>query len=191
MSNVAPGSLVAELSGNWWSLFLRGLAALLFGVVALFLPVTTLLVMILAFGAYALVDGVLAVAAGVRGVAGPRWLPILEGIAGVLAGVFAFILPNFTAVALLYVIAAWAILTGILEILLAIWLRREIRGEWAMVLGGVFSVILGVILAILPGAGLLSLVWLIGAYAIVFGISLIVLAFRVRGRMRRTGRRVS
>ena len=104
-----------------------------------------------------------------------------EGALGILAGLITFFWPGITALALLYVIAFWAIFTGVLEVVMAISLRREIENEWLMVLSGVLSVLFGLILAVLPGVGLLSLVWLVGIYALVFGIVLIVLGFRVRG----------
>lgn len=182
--------MLYALSENWWALALRGVAAVIFGLLALFLPGVTLTVLVLVFGAYALVDGVLAILAGIRGV-GPRWLLIVEGVLGVLFGILTFLWPGVTALVLLYFIAIWAILTGVLEIIAAIALRREIEGEWALILGGVLSVIFGIILAVLPGVGLLSVVWIIGIYALVFGIALIVLAFRVRGRRRTTDSRVT
>lgn len=159
---------------------IRGIAAVLFGLAALFWPGLTLFVLIYLFGAYALVDGVFAIAAGIRGSGGRRWLLVAEGILGVLAGLIAFFYPNITAFVLLYVIAFWAIFTGVFEVVMAISLRRDIENEWLMGLGGVLSVLFGVVLAVLPGVGLLSLVWLIGIYALVFGVALIALGFRVR-----------
>jgi uncharacterized membrane protein HdeD (DUF308 family) len=145
-------------------------------------------VLVILFGAYALVDGVFAVVAGIRGAGGGRrWVLLIEGVLGVLAGIVALLWPAITTLALLYVIAFWAIFTGIAEIVAAVALRREIAGEWALILGGVLSVIFGLILAVLPGAGPLSVVWLIGVYAILFGIALNVLAFRVRGTSARGG----
>ncbi len=114
---------------------------------------------------------------------------ILEGALGILAGVLTFVWPDITALVLLYVVAFWAVFTGVAEIAAAVALRREIEGEWALILGGVLSVVFGIVLAVLPGVGLLSLVWLVGIYALVFGIALITLAFRVRGlRGRESGR---
>jgi uncharacterized membrane protein HdeD (DUF308 family) len=182
--------LLSALSESWWALLLRGLLAVLFGLIALFLPGMTLTVLVLVFGAYALVDGVFAVVAGIRGAGGHRWVLIIEGVLGVLAGIVALLWPGITALVLLYVIAFWAIFTGIAEIAAAVALRRQIEGEWALILGGVLSVIFGIILAVLPGVGLLSLVWLVGLYAILFGIALIVLAFRVRGMRGGGNRRV-
>jgi uncharacterized membrane protein HdeD (DUF308 family) len=172
------------LSRNWWALALRGLAAIVFGVLAFVWPGITLWALVLLFGAYMLVDGIFAIVAAVRaaGREARWWLLLVEGVLGVLAGLVAFLLPGITALALLYLVAAWAIFTGILQIVGAVRLRREIEGEWALILGGVLSVIFGVLLAVLPGPGILALVWLIGAYAVVSGVLLIVLAFRVRNR---------
>jgi uncharacterized membrane protein HdeD (DUF308 family) len=171
------------LARNWWALVLRGLAAILFGVLAFAWPGITLFVLVLFFGAYMLVDGIFAIVAAVRA-AGEEdrwWLLLVQGILGVLAGLVAIFWPGLTALALLYFIAAWAIVTGIMEIVAAIRLRREIEGEWALALSGALSVLFGVLLVVLPApAGLLSLVWLIGAYAVATGVLLLILAFRVR-----------
>ena len=172
------------LARNWWALALRGLAAILFGVLAFAWPGISLFVLVLFFGAYMLVDGIFAIVAAVRA-AGEEdrwWLLLIQGILGVLAGLVAFFWPGLTALALLYFIAAWAIVTGIMEIIAAIRLRQEVEGEWALGLSGLLSVIFGVLLAVLPApAGLLSLVWLIAAYAVATGGLLLILAFRVRG----------
>ncbi|HEX2739706.1 MAG TPA: DUF308 domain-containing protein, partial [Rubrobacter sp.] len=111
-------------------------------------------------------------------------LLLAEGVLGVLAGLVALFWPGISALVLLYVIAAWAIFTGILKVVMAISLRREIENEWLMILSGVLSVVFGVVLGALPGVGLLSLVWLVGIYALIFGVALIVLGFRVRGHRR-------
>jgi uncharacterized membrane protein HdeD (DUF308 family) len=175
------------LARNWWALALRGLAAILFGVLAFAWPGITLFVLVLFFGAYMLVDGIFAIVAAVRA-AGEEdrwWLLLIEGILGVLAGLVAFFWPGLTALALLYFIAAWAIVTGIMEIVAAIRLRQEIEGEWALGLSGLLSVIFGILLVVLPApAGLLSLVWLVGAYAVATGVLLLILAFRVRSEAR-------
>ena len=179
------GSMLGTLSRNWWVSTLRGALAILFGVAAWVWPGLTLVALVALFGAYALVDGVFAIVGVFGGTRGgtPRWLLFLEGIAGILAGLIAFVLPGLTAVLLLYLIAVWAIITGISEIAMAIRLRKEIRGEWALIVGGAFSVLFGVLLALIgPFAGLVSLIWLIGAYAIAFGILMLITAFQVRGR---------
>jgi uncharacterized membrane protein HdeD (DUF308 family) len=155
----------------------------LFGLAALFLRGLVLEVLILLFGAYALVDGILAVVAafGSSGRGMRRPLLLLEGVIGTLFGIVVLFSPGLTALALLYIIAFWAIFTGIARIVMAIMLRREIENEWSIALSGVLSVILGIVLILLPGAGLLAYTWLISSLALVRGIALIVYAFRVRG----------
>jgi uncharacterized membrane protein HdeD (DUF308 family) len=182
-SSPAGRGVLRTLGRNWWALALRGVAAILFGILAFAWPGITLFVLVLFFGAYMLVDGIFAIVAAVRA-AGEEdrwWLLLIEGILGVLAGLVAFFWPGLTALALLYFIAAWAIVTGIMEIVAAIRLRQEIEGEWALGLSGLLSVIFGILLVVLPApAGLLSLVWLVGAYAVATGVLLLILAFRVR-----------
>ena len=120
----------------------------------------------------------------------PGWLLLVEGVAGILAGLIAFVFPILTAVVFLYLIVAWAIVTGIAEIATAIRLRQEIQGEWALIVGGILSILFGVLLGVLgPFAGILSLIWLIGAYSIAFGVLLLVTAFRVRGQYNQEGQR--
>ena len=180
----AIGPVLPVLSRNWWLVALRGLAAIVFGVLAFVWPAITLWALVLLFGAYMLVDGIFAIVAAVRaaGREARWWLLLIEGVLGVLAGLVAAFWPGLTALALLYFIAAWAIVSGILEIAGAIRLRREIEGEWALGLSGALSLLFGVLLVVIPApAGLLSLVWLIGAYALAFGVLLLVLAFRLRG----------
>jgi uncharacterized membrane protein HdeD (DUF308 family) len=179
-----PQALPSE-TGHWWALAIRGGIAIIFGLAALLRPDIALEALILLFGAYALVDGVFAIVGVFGGTRGgtPRWLLLIEGIAGILAGIIAFVLPGLTAVVLLYLIAAWAIITGVFEIATAIRLRQEITGEWALIIGGALSVLFGVILAVIgPVAGLVSLIWLIGVYAVAFGILMLITAFQVRGR---------
>ena len=178
-----PQAALPAEAGHWWALALRGAIAILFGLAALLRPGIALEALILLFGAYALVDGVFSIVGVFGGTRGgtPRWLLLIEGVAGILAGVIAFVAPGLTAILLLYLIAAWAIVTGISEIAMAIRLRREISGEWALIVGGAFSVLFGVILAVVgPAVGLLSLIWLIGIYAVAFGIMLLIAGFRVR-----------
>jgi uncharacterized membrane protein HdeD (DUF308 family) len=177
-----PGMLPA-VSGNWVALAVRGVAAVVFGLAALIWPGLTLAVLIILYGAYAVVDGVFAIVAGLRvGSGTPRWLLLAEGALGILAGLIAVFWPGVTAIVLLYIIAFWAIFGGLLRIVGAVLLRREIENEWTMALGGAVWVLLGIVLFVLPGAGLLSLSWLIGIFALGAGITLIVLAFRVRGQ---------
>jgi uncharacterized membrane protein HdeD (DUF308 family) len=176
-------ALPAE-TGHWWALALRGIIAILFGLAAFLRPGIALEALILLFGAYALVDGVFSIVGVFGGTRGgtPRWLLFLEGVVSILAGLIALIFPGLTAIALLYLVAAWAVVTGIAEIATAIRLRQEIRGEWALILGGLISVLFGLILAVLPAVGILSLIWLVGAYAVAFGVLLLITALQGRGR---------
>jgi uncharacterized membrane protein HdeD (DUF308 family) len=171
------------LARKWWLYVVRGVFAILFGVLALIWPEQTKVALVLVFGVYALGDGIFSL---ISGIAMYRyfkrwWAVLLEGIAGILVGVLTFLYPNATGLALLYFIAAWAVVTGIFEIVAAIQLRRLIVGEWAMILSGLLSIALGVLLFVFPGAGATSLVWMIGIYAILFGTTLIILAIRLRG----------
>ena len=174
--------LLEALARYWWAVALRGLFAVIFGVVAFAWPGVTLGALILLYGVYALADGVFAIVAAFSGKTGqPWWVLALEGLVGLGAAAAAFFYPGLTALALLYLIAAWAILTGLLEIAAAIRLRKEIEGEWLLALSGLASVALGVLLVARPAGGALALVWLIGAYAIAFGVLLLVLGFRLKG----------
>lgn len=168
---------------NWWAIALRGLAGVIFGLLAFVWPGLTLASLVFLFGAYALVDGAFAIVAGIRA---PKeykrwWVLLIEGIFSVIAGVLAFAVPGMTALILLGLIAGWAIVTGVLEIVAAIQMRKQITNEWLLILSGIVSVLFGVALLINPGAGALAVVWIIGAYAFVFGILLIALGFRLRG----------
>jgi uncharacterized membrane protein HdeD (DUF308 family) len=173
-----------QLARNWWVLALRGLAGVILGLMAFFWPRATLAAFVLIFGIYALVDGVFLVAAGLRAKheAERWWAPVVEGVLSCIVGVMALVVPLATALAATLVIGGWAIATGILEIVAAIALRKAIVGEWLLAAVGVLSILLGVALFISPGAGLLALIWTVGAYALVSGVLLIGLAFRLRGR---------
>ncbi len=175
--------MLRTLSRHWWVLLIRGLLAIVFGILAIVSPGITGLALLLLFGAYALVDGVFSLIAAFRERAGNDrwWALLLEGLAGIAAGVLTFIFPDLAGVALVYLIAAWALITGVFEIVAAIRLRKELEGEWLMVVSGVLSIILAVLLMINPAAGAAAIVMIIGIYAIIFGITLIVLAFRVKG----------
>lgn len=175
--------MIAELSSNWWVFLIRGVAAILFGVAAWMWPGLTLAVLVLMFGAYALVDGIFAIIAGIsaRNQVERWWMMIIVGLAGIATGLLTFLWPGVTALVLLYFVAAWAIVTGIFQIAAAIRLRKEIEGEWILALGGIASLIFGILLILRPGAGALASIWMIGSYAVVFGILMIILAFRLRG----------
>ncbi|MCX6047254.1 MAG: HdeD family acid-resistance protein [Chloroflexi bacterium] len=177
--------MLAGLARNWWLLAIRGIAAILFGIGAFLWPGLTLSVLILLVGAYALVDGLFALIAGVGA---RRWLMALEGLAGIILGVLTFVWPGITAFALLYFITTWSIITGIFEIAAAVQLRKAIDNEWMLILSGILSLLFGVILIVYPSTGALSLIWLIGAYAVLFGIVTLGLAFRLRSAHNGMGR---
>jgi uncharacterized membrane protein HdeD (DUF308 family) len=178
--------MLGQIFQNWWLYAVRGLVAVIFGIMALIWPGQTLQALILVFGAFVLVDGIFAVIAGI--LSAPYfnrwWAVLLEGAVGILVGLMAFFWPAVTGRALLYLIAAWALITGIFEILAAVQLRRVITNEWMLILGGLLSILFGILLVVFPGAGAVSIVWLIGFYAIVFGISEMIFAFRLRGLWR-------
>jgi uncharacterized membrane protein HdeD (DUF308 family) len=163
---------------NWWVLLIRGILAVLFAIMAFTLPGLTLVTLVLVYGVYALADGLTALFVGGSA---HTWSLVLAGVLGVIVGICTFIFPVITAGALLYLIAGWAIVRGIFEIVTAIELRKEISREWFLILGGILSIIFGLALVANPAAGALAVVWIIGAYALLFGLMMIVLAFRLRG----------
>lgn len=167
---------------NWWIMALRGLFAVIFGLIALVAPGIALLAFIYVFAAYALIDGGIAIITAIQErELLDRWGWVLfEGILSILAGIIAFANPSLTAVVLLYIIAAWAIVTGIMEIVTAFVIREFVSREWILALAGIASVAFGIILFISPGAGILSILWLVGIYGIVFGLLFIVRAFQLR-----------
>lgn len=167
----------------------RGGVAILFGLAALLRPGIALEALILLFGAYALVDGVFAIVGVFGGARGgmPRWLLLLEGIVDIVAGLIALFFPVLTAFALYFLIIVWALVTGVAEIATAIRLRREISGEWALILSGIISILFAVVLLFSGAIGVFTLVWVIGIYAIVFGVLLLITAFQVRGHQHSQG----
>ena len=177
---------LSMITENWRTLALRGLVALLFGLLILLWPGLVLGVLALLFGIYAAADGatvlVPALRASDRGA--QRWLPLSEGAVGVIAGLVAIVWPGLTVSGLLYVIAAWALLTGILKILTAILLRAEVENGWLLAGSGALSVLFGTILVVLAGSDVPFLAPFIGAFAVVVGLALIVFAFRLRERRR-------
>jgi uncharacterized membrane protein HdeD (DUF308 family) len=172
--------MLHTLARNWWALALRGLVAVLFGLLTFLIPGITLVTLVLLFGAYALADGVFNVIAFFR-VASHHWALLIEGVVGIIAGILTFVWPAITALVLLYLIAFWAIFTGLFEIIAGIRLRKAIASEWLLLVMGVLSLLFGVFILFAPGAGALAIVLWIGAYALVFGITMLVLAFRLRG----------
>ena len=167
---------------NWWMLLLRGALALVFGLLCMAYPGVTLTVMKIMFGAYALLDGTLALASSIYTAKGrPRWRStLLEGTAGIFLGRLILIWTDITAFGLLYLIGVWAIITGIFEITAALRLRRHFTNEWLLIMSGAASVIFGLLILVIPRAGVLAVVWWIGTYAIFFGMAVVALALRLR-----------
>lgn len=172
-----------SLGAGWWTLAARGVLALLFGAVALFAPSVTLLTMTYSFGAYAMVDGLCALVSGARAVANQqRWQSfLLEGLVGIGAGLVAILAPAASIAGFMYLFGAYAIVTGVYEVFSAVRLRDEIEGEWLLGAAGVASVAFGIVFIVSPLRGGAVLVYLLGAYAAVFGLILLGLAWRLRG----------
>jgi uncharacterized membrane protein HdeD (DUF308 family) len=175
-------SLVVSLGRFWWAVLLRGVIAIIFGIIALIRAEFATTALVYIFGAYAVVDGILSVAnAWPNRKLNPGWgITFVQGLAGITAGFVVIFLIDFVAFVLIYLIAVWALISGILEIITAIRLRAEIQNEWALALSGVLSIILGVVLIIWPSIGILTVVWAVGIYAILFGLLMLYLAFLIR-----------
>ena len=180
--NAEEKQLAGILSRNWWLILLRGFIAIIFGFLTWFQPEISLTALVFLFGVYALADGVIGAWVAITGRKEHEdwWVLFLWGLLGIGAGILTFLAPSITALILLFYIAIWAVATGVLEIVAAIRLRKEIKGEWLLILGGLVSVVFGVFLISQPDAGILALLWLIAAYAVTFGILLVSLALRVR-----------
>lgn len=170
------------LSERWWVLLLRGIIAVLFSVMIWMQPKISLAALVILFGAFALADGILGVwtALASRKDRDNWWVLMLWGLVGIGIGILTFVAPAITALALLFYIAIWAIVTGVLEVITAVKLRKEIEGEWLLGLAGVVGILFGILLIARPGIGVLAVLWLIAAYSLILGILLIILSFRVR-----------
>jgi uncharacterized membrane protein HdeD (DUF308 family) len=175
-------TMLELLRRNWGWVVLRGVAAVLFGLLAFAWPGLTLAILVLAWGAYAIADGVLALIAAcrVRDRGRPFWALLIVGLLGIAAGVVTFLWPGMTALLLLLFIASWAVVMGIFQIIAAIRLRKVIQNEWLLGLSGGLSVLFGLLMFLQPGAGALAVIWLVAAYAVVFGVLLIWLGFRLK-----------
>jgi uncharacterized membrane protein HdeD (DUF308 family) len=182
-SDLKSRMMSAGLATNWWAVALRGLFAIVFGLIALFLPGVTMLSLVLLFAAYLLVDGVLGIVAAFRAARrGERWVLLaVAGLAGIVTGVLAFLWPGITLLALVLLISASSILSGALTIAAAFALRETHGRKW-MFLSGILSALFGAALFVAPLIGAVVLTWWLGAYALVLGITLLVLAFRLRAR---------
>jgi uncharacterized membrane protein HdeD (DUF308 family) len=174
------------LARNWWAMALWGALAILFGALVFFWPALLWVVVLASFAVYALLTGALAI---ILAFFGPRWGQpwwglLLEGIFSILAGALTLVWPEITELALLFLIAFWAVATGVLQVVAAIRLRKEIEGEWALGLAGVLSVLFGLALVALPGPGAVAIAWLIASYSVAFGVLMLALAFRLRSLAR-------
>jgi uncharacterized membrane protein HdeD (DUF308 family) len=174
--------LVDLLSKNWWMVLIRGGAALIFGLLTWFYPFISILIMVMFFGVYALIDGVLGVVIAINGRRTHQdwWLMLIWGMVSILAGIMTFFVPGITWLVLITFIAIWSLVSGILQIIAAIRLRKSIRGEGWMIVAGMLSVLVGIILLVNPVQGGIALTWVIGVYAALFGVMNIALAFRLR-----------
>jgi uncharacterized membrane protein HdeD (DUF308 family) len=175
---MAPFPILNIFARNWYLLLIRGILAVVFGILAFGMPKATILALTLLYGVYAFADGLTALWVGTKSRA---WALALAGVLGLLVGAYAMFYPGITAIALLYVIAAWAIIRGVFEIVTGFQLRKEISHEWALIVGGLFSILFGMVLFANPAAGAMAVIWIIGAFAVVFGLIMIVLAFHLRG----------
>ena len=174
--------MLEVLTRYWWAFIARGILAIALGVMVFAWPAITIAALIIVFGIYVFVDGIFLVVKAIGGwkARDDRWLLLFEGLLGIGIGVITFFAPGVTAVGLLFYIAAWSLATGILEIVGAIRLRKEIQGEVWWIFSGIVSILFAVLLMIFPGTGILALIWLLGIYAFVFGVILIMLGIRIR-----------
>ncbi len=173
--------MLAAVTSKWWVFVVRGIAAILFGVLAYVWPGMTIVALAILFGAYAFVEGVLCVAAAFAPFAGSRWWALLlEGILGLVVAFFVFTQPLISAAALVYTFGFWAIFTGIMEIVAGVQLRDVLGNEWLYVLGGIASIVFGVLIFRNPEAGAVAMAWLIGFYAVLFGLMGVVLGIRLQ-----------
>jgi uncharacterized membrane protein HdeD (DUF308 family) len=185
LSALPPG--LNTLSAHWGWLAIRGVAAILFGILAFTWPGFTITTLALVWGAYAIVDGAFALVYGVRGGGTRRWAYAFVGLIGVIAGLIAFFWPNETAIILVMIIGAWALAVGIFEIIYAIQYRRANAHPWVIGLSGLLSAAVGLFIIAYPGAGALSLIWLIGTYAIFYGFLMLFAAIQLRRFRNRSG----
>lgn len=175
------GPLADVLHRVWWTVILRGVAALVFGIVVLAWPGLAFATLLVMFGAFCLADGVLGVWAAISGGSDHRWLQLLWALVSIGAGLATLLVPGVTALALLFYIGAWAVTSGVLQIASAIQLRREIEGEWLLMLNGLLAVVFGLLLFARPGAGAMAIVTILGVFALASGVALILLGWRARG----------
>lgn len=182
-------NLAGTLAHNWWVLLLRGVVAVIFGLLVFARPGPSLSVLLLLFGAFAMADGLLGTWTAITHREDhENWILLLiGGLVGIGIGALTLFYPGITALGLLFYIAIWAMTTGVIEIVAAIRLRKQIQGEWRLVAAGLLSVGLGTLLIVQPGAGVLGLLWLIASFALVFGLSLIALSFKLKDFAKHAG----
>jgi len=181
-----PGTVLMRptldaLARNWWLILLRGICAIIFGLLTFVWPGLTLVTLVLLYGAFSLFDGIFSIVAALKGgTPMPRWWLGLVGLLGIGVGLITLFWPQITGIVLLMFIAGWAIASGVLQIIGAVYLRKEIEGEWLLIASGLLSVLFGVFLVLFPGAGALSLALVIGAFALAYGVLLIGFALRLK-----------
>ncbi len=188
VGNNIENALKWAWSGVWWDVFLRGVIAIIFGLLVFFMPGLSVAFFVLLFGAFAVADGLLLLLQAVTVKDGRWWVRLLQGLVAIAAGVGVFLWPGISALALLYVIAFYLIITGILQAVAAIELRKVIKDEWLYIISGILSVIVGVLLVIRPLTGAIALAQTIGIFAIAYGIFLCALALELRGLPQRVAR---
>ncbi|GEL17738.1 HdeD family acid-resistance protein [Pseudonocardia asaccharolytica] len=188
--DITSSDVRGALTSLWWLILLRGVLAVAFGLFALFAPASALLALVIVFGAYAIVDGITAIVLGVRHRQVDRhwgW-QIVQGLVSFIAGVIALLWPGVTALAILLIIAFWSIVHGVAEVVEAFAARKRGSEIWGWLLAsGVIGVLFGAVLLAMPGAGLLALLWMVGVFAVVFGVLVIMAAIRVRREVRAFG----
>jgi uncharacterized membrane protein HdeD (DUF308 family) len=183
MTHEEPGSAISMFARNWWLFVLRGVAAIVFGIIAIVYPDVTITVLAIVFGIYAIVDSIGSFASAISHRNADGWhraAHALEGVVALVAGVLALVLPDLTALALVVLIGIWAIVSGVVEIMAAIRLRRVIETEWLLGISGLLSIIAGIVILVWPDAGAVAISWLIGTFAIVFGVVFVWLGFKLR-----------
>jgi len=188
LDHLASRPLLSHMAEYWWLLLLRGIAAVIFGLLAFFMPGIAGLSLVLLWGAYTFADGILslwAAVVGKRATTGSRWWLALTGVLGIVAGLIAFFAPGVTATVLLIFIGVWSIAIGAMAIVGAIQLRKEIEGEWLLILSGAIAIAFGILMFTRPASAALAVVWMIATFAIIFGIDMILLAFKLKGYAKR------
>ncbi|HQU49700.1 MAG TPA: HdeD family acid-resistance protein [Casimicrobiaceae bacterium] len=179
---LVPDAFIKQLGDAWGWILLRGVASIAFGAMAILWPGLTIVVLVVMWAAWAFVDGItsLVTAYTARDGGKPIWPLVLNGVLGIAAGLITFFAPGVAAVTLLVFIAAWAIVTGVLEIVHAIRVRKSISNEWMLILSGVLSVVVGLYMLSSPAGGALAIIWVIAFWSILFGVLLCSAAFRLK-----------